>query len=139
MAQLFRTVFIVFLGMLLSAFTGACTGINAFPRELTNVADGMVQMVADQGVLDAFQSNLEGNIQDPGVESYVKVTFATGVNLTGLNGEMDLVTGGAGTQLPKGLRDSLIEQLNGPISDEQRTAILEILGWNRTAPNPDGG
>ena len=111
-----------------------CTGINAFPRELTQVAEGMTKMVQDQGVLDRFESGLAGNLQNPGLESYVRVTFATGVHLVGMNGEVDLTTAGAGTMLPAGLREALIAQLDAPISDEQRAAILAILGWNRPAP-----
>ena len=113
------------------ALSGGCLGLNAFPRELTQIAQGMAEMVRDQGVLDEFKSNVDGNVQDPGLETAIAVIFKSHVRLIGVNGEIDLATEGTGTKLPAGVREELLRQLAGPISDEQRQAILTLLGWNR--------
>ena len=127
------------------AWIGGCQAPKGFPEEAGRAAQVMAEMVRDQGVMDKFTSNLDANVQDPGLESYVKVTTAAGVRLVGVNGEIDLLTQGTGTQLPQGVRDSLVQQLDAPISDEQRQYILGVLGWNRVVsphnpvPNAGGG
>ena len=88
--------------------------------------------IADEGTLQSFTSNLDGHVQDPGIESYVEIRAAAGVRAVGANGNITAAAHGDSTRLPAGMRDALIEQLKQPISDEQRAAILEILGWNRT-------
>jgi hypothetical protein len=115
---------------------------NMFPDELTQLVQVTAEQIADQGVIDQFATDIKGNVQDPGVESYVSIKLAAGVRMVGVNGDIDVTTGGTGTVLPAGTRETLIKQLDGPLSDDQRTAILEILGWNRkqpavaTPPNP---
>lgn len=125
--KLLLTALLVYLAGLLPG----CVTPYAMPREFAAVATAMVEQVKDQGVLDKFSSALDANVQNPGLETYIKVTTATGVRLVGVNGEVDLMTAGTGTQLPAGLRQSLIDQLDGPLSDSQRSAILTVLGWNR--------
>jgi len=136
MAQRVRAVVIGVLGCVTLWHTVGCLP-SAMPKEFAQVAEQMVSQVRDQGVLDDFKSNLDANVQNPGLESYVKIVTAMGIRLVGVNGEVDLATRGAGTKLPRGLRESLISQLDGPISDEQRNGILQILGWNRQQEGPD--
>ena len=126
----------VVAAMLLGLLATGCALPTALPADFSQVAQGMTKMVVDQGILSEFQSGIDGNIQNPGLESYTRITLAAGVRLVGVNGEVDLNTAGLGTQKPAGMRETLIEQLDKPISDEQRTAILAILGWNRI-PAPD--
>lgn len=109
---------------------------NGLPNELSQVVTDASKMVADQGVLDNFKTNVDGHVQDPGVESYVSITCAAGRRLKGVNGNVNFDTQGGATHLPADVRAALIAQLDGPISDEQRQGILTTLGWNRTAP-PD--
>jgi len=124
-------------GACLLALSGCLEGCqlpNAFPRELAEATKMIVQKVADEGTLEKWASNVEGDVFNPGVEAYVCVS--SGVRLVGVQGEIDLTAGGDSTRLPSGVRDALIAQLSGPLGDQQRMAILEILGWNRT---PAGG
>lgn len=107
-----------------------------FSSEFGRVAAVIAQKVADEGILEKFTSNMDGHVQDPGLESYFTVTTAAGVRMRGFNGNIDLMTSGTATNLPSGVRESLIEQLDGPISDEQRENILAILGWNRRQVDP---
>ena len=116
--------------IMLMPVCGCLQGLGAFPGELGAVVQGMTAIVKDQGVLDKFASNVQGNIQNPGMESYIRVTTAAGVRLIGVNGELDLTTEGTGTQLPAGVREALIDSLKNA-SDEQRAAIFTALGWNR--------
>ena len=111
-----------------------CLQPTAFPKELSQLIARTGEMISDQGVLDTFKTDLDGHVQDPGVETYVEIRVAAGGRLVGVNGNLDVNAGGGATHLPSGLRESLIGQLDGPIGDEQRLAILSILGWNRTAP-----
>ena len=125
----------VLVGLVLFALCG-CNLPTGLPKEFAQVADVMAGLVRDQGVLDNFTSNIDGNIQNPGLETYVSIRTTAGVRIVGVNGEVDLGVEGTGTQLPRGVRDSLITMLGQPIGDEQRAAILEILGWNRTGTVP---
>ncbi len=118
----------------LVATTFGCNLPTGLPKEFAQVADTMAGLVRDQGVLDKFTSNIDGNIQNPGLETYVSIRTTAGVRIVGVNGEVDLAVDGTGTQLPRGVRESLIVMLGQPISDEQRKSILAILGWNRTVP-----
>lgn len=138
MTQWIKLIFIGFFAYVISVALGGCVTPYAMPKEFAAVATAMVEQVKDQGVLDKFASQLDANVQNPGLETYIKVDTATGVRLVGVNGEVDLATSGTGTQLPKGVRESLIGQLGGPLSDAQREAVLTILGWNRveSAHNP---
>lgn len=133
---------LLFAGIALLGLNGCLAGCsmlgnkNMFPDELTALVKVTAQQIADQGVIDQFTTDIKGNVQDPGVESYVSIKLAAGVRMVGVNGDIDVSTGGSGTVLPAGTREVLIKQLDGPLSDEQRAAILEILGWNRRAPSP---
>ena len=118
---------------------GLPKGINTIPEQLGKALEGLTSMVKDQGVLENFTTDAEGNFVNPGVETYAGVIIVSGVRLQGVSGQIAAKGSGTGTMLPPELRASLIRQLDGPISDEQRAAILEILGWNREqVPAPEG-
>lgn len=133
-----RIACLLCLGLIAS---GCGMGPSGFPKELATVAEKMATMVEEQGVMDDFASNIAGTVNNPGMESYVGMELTAGVRIAGVDGSIDLTTSGTGTQLPAGVRKALIEQLDGPLSDDQRAAILAILGWNRTVsphnPPPD--
>lgn len=131
MVHVFQTVITLIVAYVLTLVLGGCTMPGAMPGDFAAVVQSMVRHVEDQGVLDDFKSALDAHVQDPGMESYLEFRLTAGVALVGVNGEVDLSTHGTGTQLPKGVREGLIEQLAGPISDDQRAAILDVLGWNR--------
>lgn len=137
---LVRSVELLGIAYLLGAMgcLGGCQLPSAFPKELAQATQMIVQKVSDEGTLEKWASNVEGNVFNPGVEAYVCVS--SGVRLAGVQGEIDLTAGGDSTRLPAGVREALIAQLGMPISDEQRAGILAILGWNRTpaggTPNP---
>lgn len=114
------------------AVVAGCRSPNGLPKEYAAGLAMVTQKIADQGVLNDWASDATANLHDPGMESYVRVETAVGVRIAGMDGRFDLGTQGGGTQLPPGVRESLIQQLDGPISDQQRAAILSILGWNRT-------
>lgn len=96
-------------------------------------------MIQDQGVIDKFASRMEGNFFNPGMETYV--CMSSGLRLVGAHGEIDASATGTGTQLPTGVREALIGQLELARSPEERAAILTLLGWNRVEsphnPLPD--
>lgn len=116
-----------------------CQGPRALPREYADGLAIVTKKIADQGMLDRWVSEASANVDNPGLESYVRVETAVGVRIAGMNGELDLDAGGLGTQMPPGMREALIEQLGQPISDAQRDAILQILGWNRAQTEAGGG
>ena len=113
-------------------FGGGCNlaqAINPMGMAMEEAASGLVRMVEDQCVLKDFSGNIDGNVFNPGVVS--ESCFSTKIRLTGVQGSVDLSGRGTGTKLPAGLREALVGQLDGPISDAQRESILTILGWNR--------
>ncbi len=128
--------FRVFVSLVVLGFATGCNLPTGLPKEFAEVADAMTAMVTDQGVLNQFTSGIDGHIQNPGLETYLSVRTTAGVRIVGVNGEVDLQAEGGGTQLPKGAREALIAQLSGTLSDDQRAAILTILGWNRANPQP---
>ena len=110
-------------------FTGG-SEISGLPGEYGKIAMVLANIVKDQGVLKDFDGSGRIDIMDPGFAFYTKTEF--GGRIVGTNADLELNMDGTGTTLPAGVRDALITQLNGPLSDAQRNAILEILGWNRT-------
>lgn len=114
----------------LPLFVGCAPSLST--SDFQPILEGAVEIIRDQGVLDEFTQNANGSFINPGLEAFMVLEARSGVRLVGAEGELAIMTSGTGTQLPAGLRESLIEQLSQPIGDAQRTAILEILGWNRT-------
>lgn len=128
------------MGLCLCALPGCASPRlgNALPAEYAGGLTMVTEKIADQGMLDKWLANATSNIQDPGLESYVQVTTAAGVRIVGMNGRFDMNAGGDSTRLPPGVRAELIDQLGMPISDDQREAILRLLGWNREQESPAG-
>lgn len=116
--------------LVLIGLTGCAPQLST--REFAPIIKQMAEMINEQGVLDQFTSSAEGSFINPGLEAYMVLEAKGGVRLQGAEGELMLATSGTGTQLPSGLKQSLIDQLSQPIGDDQRNAILQILGWNRT-------
>jgi hypothetical protein len=114
----------------------------ALPETLADVGKATVQMMADQGVMDTFTANAEGDFLNPGIRLSSCIKIESDARLIGVTGSIGSNVQGTGTQLPKDVRAALIGQLPNA-SDEQRAAILTTLGWNRSEsphnPVPDGG
>ena len=116
---------------------GGLTGsVMALPATLANMGEKMVAMIEDQGVLDKWTIDADGNFINPGLEVSATLKLALAVNLIGTSGSIEGGGGGEGTQLPRDVRAKLIEQLGLPLSDAQRQKILDILGWNRGQTPP---
>ncbi len=105
--------------------------VKGFANSLDGIGGVLVETIADQGVLDKFLASIIGNLQNPGMKLFESTERSWGIRSIGVAGRVDGSMSGTGTQLPKGLRDALVDQLDAPISDEQRATILAILGWNR--------
>lgn len=114
-----------------------CQSPNLMSKENVGIINMISDVVKDQGVLTTFASNLDVNVQNPGVEAYTKIELSTGIRIAGTNGEMDLSTEGTGTILPTGTRKALIDLLAMPGLDPVlRDQILDMLGWNREQDDP---
>lgn len=122
---------ILFLWLSLTGCSSMQAG-NRMMDAMAQAATTLSEKIRDEGVLQQWMIDADGNVQNPGVESYVTLTLAGGVHATGINGSIVARGSGDSTRLPSGVREELVKQLSGPISDAQRTAILTILGWNRT-------
>jgi len=121
------------LGWLLILGAGCQMPGQRLENAMADSAQTLARKIQDEGVLQDWMMDADGHVQDPGLESYVSATFASGVRARGINGNIIARGHGDSTRLPAGTRETLLRQLDGPISDEQRTAILTILGWNRAA------
>lgn len=125
--------------LLNGCLTIGCAGLlpgQRLEQALGQAAEALGQKIVDEGVLKDWLIDADGHVQDPGLATGVCVDIRTYVRAIGVNGNLVSKASGDSTRLPAGLRDELIKQLSGPISDEQRAGILAILGWNRT---PAGG
>ena len=121
-------VILIVIGILIGGCVG---GPQAMPAEFAGIVTKITDKAIDETVLDSMVSNMRGHVLNPGVEAYVVIELAAGARIKGMDGDVMLDTSGTGTKLPSGMREALIRQLDGPLSDEQRAAIFEILGWNR--------
>ncbi len=147
-AQRFGRILVALLLGVSIWHTGGCAATNAAfgsMEQMAKFAETAAQQIADQGVLDKYQVDADGQFVNPGVKVSTALKVESDVRLIGVSGQISAAVHGTGTQLPAGLRQSLIEQLAMPISDEQRNHILEILGWNRVSsphnppPEPTSG
>jgi hypothetical protein len=123
----------------MAGFLGLATGcddlrpkVDAFPQDFQGLVKGAVDKVTDQGVLDTFVSNVEGDVINPGIEAYGGLLAVSGVYIRGMDGRVRLMSQGTGTQLPTAYRETLLSMLADPtVTDEMKAQIVEILGWNR--------
>lgn len=120
-----------FMGLPGCALHQAAESMTALPASLGKSAEAATKMILDQGVMDRFMVNAEGDFTLPGVQVSSGILFVSTARLVGVTGRIESSMDGTGTQLPKDVRAALIEQLSMPISDEQRAGILTTLGWNR--------
>ena len=114
-------------GLLLVMVVSGCNLPTGLPKEFAQVADKLVSMVEDQGGLDDFTSNIDGHIQNPGLETYVAVKTTLGVRIVGVNGEVDLQAAGTGTQ--GGSPTPLAPK--GPSTAGFSTSTVSIMGRSR--------
>lgn len=129
----------LFIGWLVLFNVGCQLPGSKLEAAMSEAGQKIAQKIEDEGLLKDWLVNGDLHVNNPGLESYVAVTVAAGVRAVGVNGNIVAAVNGDATRLPADMRASLIKQLDGPISDAQRTAILEILGWNRTNPTGGGG
>ena len=129
--------------MIALVMAGGCLGTGCISKSITGMTDPMGKLadtlankISDEGVLKEWMAQAGANFNNPKAVAFVRVEVASGIGMEGVDGSIEAKGGGDSTRLPAGVRDELIQQLNGPLSDAQRAAILEILGWNRT---PAGG
>lgn len=117
--------------------TGCVTkSITGMTDPMGNIANTLASKIADEGVLKDWMASANANFNNPKAVAFVRVEVASGIGMEGVDGSIAGEGSGDSTRLPAGLREQLIAQLNGPLSDQQRAAILTMLGWNRT---PEGG
>ncbi len=129
--------FLIAIGCGMVLGVGGCvTAPQAMPREFGQVVETLAQKMLDETVMDDFLARLDGHLQNPGLELFINNRLSIGGRFVGTNGNLVVDTSGTGTMLPAGVREALIQQLDGPLSDEQRAVILAILGWNRVTPEP---
>lgn len=127
--NLLRMVLLVY-----AAGTAGCAA-TALPAGYGDALAMIVEKVADQGMLERWSSDAAAHVINPGVETSISITTSATVRLVGMDGQIELDTGGGGTKLAPGLREALIAQLDGPLSDEQRAAIIRML-WGAGGTSP---
>lgn len=128
-----RYILVFGLSMFLVGAVGCAA--TALPKGAANALAMVVQKVADQGMLDKWVSESSAHVINPGVQTSVSVTTSATVRLVGMDGQLDFDAGGGGTNLAPALREALITQLDGPLSDEQRSAIIRML-WGAGGTSP---
>ena len=86
-------------------------GPNAFPQELSDTVRQVGTSVTDQAVWQDVLARLNGQVIEPGVETYAGVLYVAGVKLAGTSGQLSLEGEGSGA---------------GQLSPEARTVLMEL-------------
>ena len=129
------------LAIPLIVMTGCQNPMTAFTAEFSKIGEMIAEKVAEEGLLEEWASNLDANVQNPGVGAGVEVRVMAFVRLIGTNGEIDLTTKGMGAaKLAPIERDALLQILMRPgMSLEQQLLIMDQLGIPRATPPGDTG
>lgn len=108
------------LGAWLAAFLFGCNTVpTAFPQEFAVAAKQLSTSVADQAVWSDIVAGLDGQVIEPGIETYAGVLYVAGAKLPGTSGQINLASKGAG---------------NGQLSPEARQAILALANQYNVSP-----
>lgn len=141
-AGLLRQWWVWLIALLLPGLTGGCMFSKAYEQmgdlnaKLGEAVAASVEMMRDQGVMDKFLVNAEGEFIEPGVVAEAGMVFRSSARLAGVSGTLDSQVSGTGLKLPSGAREALLSSLENA-SDEQRAAIWRLLGWQVPAPVPN--
>ena len=116
--------------------------------DMSGIPAELLQMMKDQGVMDAFLAKARIHGQNPGLKLTRRMENSLIIGLDGVDLDAEAQVEGTGTQLPAGTREALIDTLRelsartDPDALQLRQAIFNILGWNReVSPHnpPPGG
>lgn len=102
-------------------------GCSAFPADQGKIIQVMLEHVTDQGILEKWSANVDGDVWEPGMSGQVCIT--TSVFMKGVRGHVDLGTQGGVTGLALGLREELLRQFADPRTPQDvRDKIIVLLG-----------
>ena len=125
-------VILILSWFLLSSLLGCQLPGSQLEKSLAQAAEQLNQKISKEGVLQDWMVNADGHVQDPGLETYVTIKIAAGVHAVGVNGNIVARGKGDASRISGEFRDELLRELTEPnLPDARRTAIFEILGWNR--------
>ena len=129
------------LSIPLIAMTGCQNPMTAFTAEFSQIAQMIADKVDEQGLLEEWSSNLDANVQNPGVGAGVDIRIMGFVRLIRTNGEIDMSTEGTGaSKLAPIERDAILEILMRPgLSLEQQLIMMDQLGIPRAMPPGEDG
>ncbi len=113
-------------------------GMTVLTDKLGASLEAVANQIADQGILEKYAANAEGEFIEPGVETQAGIIATASVRLRGVSGTLDASAGGHGSNVPSGVREALSAQIAGKMTDEQIRATLlggSSLGGSNI-PNP---
>jgi len=121
-----------FLVLVLSFLTGCGAGVNAFPKEIGEVAKSVAVSMTEQSVWQNVVANVDGQVVEPGMEVYAGMIYVAGGKLKGVSGQVGLRGTGTGTGVPNSpdanaaIRQILLDQTLTEAA--KREAILKLIG-----------
>lgn len=121
-----------FLVLVLSFLTGCGAGVNAFPKEIGEVAKSVAVSMTEQSVWQNVVANVDGQVVEPGMEVYAGMIYVAGGKLKGVSGQVGLRGTGKGTGVPNSpdanaaIRQILLDQTLTEAA--KREAILKLIG-----------
>lgn len=92
-----------------------------FGSETGAAVKAVVDKFAEQGTIDRLVANVDGHVQNPGMEGYVNVRTSVGVRVVGANGNVDINTTGSGPMDPN---------MIPPYIQELAAKLVEAKDWD---------
>ncbi len=97
-----------------------------FPDEGGKITAMILEKIGKDGTLEKWAANANVHAVNPGMEGYATITFASGVRLSGIDGEVNAESAGGG--LPPKVVETMTAVLNDPNATKaQKDATLKAL------------
>lgn len=120
-----------------TALVGCNTVPTAMPREFATAAEQIATGITDQGILQKYTANLQGQVIEPGMETYAGVLYLAGAKLKGFSGQVGLAGEGVGNGeglSPEALQSVLTAGAKYGLTTDQIIQLIEAAQRQPVAP-----
>lgn len=125
----------------LSTLTG-CNGIASMPSEMGDGMRSMMVSMSSQAVWEQLQTQMDGDVIDPGMEVYGGVLYVGGARLKGVSGGISAAAVGHGTgELDPAAQAAILQLLSNDsnLDPAVREILLQLLSNSETSDADNTG